>query len=472
MKKLFILAATVMASVSMSAAVTFTYLPGEAAGFTESDSLVAEKTVFIDNDCMTVKNAYESKYKLVGMMTDTAYAALRIGDVTVDYTRKSIQGTTNPTAGGGNPVLDMKAPNAGSCFYVEPKKDGYIYVAVKTTLNKQQFVFQGVVEQNGQVAGYQVGYDYLTMANPAKFIADNVGKPVPGAISVRVVGQGEINKLLAPSGMINAIAGTNLSVNGVGAMVFKVRKGVNYLVGTAGSKMMACGFGFSEEMVEVEALGSKNIDHTTEAGAKVTEDNYDNVILSKEENFFTQTYDEQPILVRVALPTNEPANDTTNIWSKYKVDKRDANGNPTAYKLNANIYAWVWGTKKDDTKEEGKWLQAAKSGNYYVLQIDGMKEVNLVLNADGAWGDANHQTDDIKGITGDICVRVGDVPADKDTKCGHVMLDCLTGEEIKEGFENIEMDGTKAVKFIGNDGKLYIHCNGVVYNVLGTVVAE
>ena len=52
------------------------------------------------------------------------------------------------------------------------------------------------------------------------------------------------------------------------------------------------------------------------------------------------------------------------------------------------------------------------------------------------------------------------------------MLDCLTGEELDEGFENIEMEGAKAVKFIGNDGKLYIRCNNTIYNALGTIVAE
>ena len=64
----------------------------------------------------------KTTYKVVGMMTDTAYSHLQIGDITVDYTTQRIQGQDNPTAGGANPVIDMKCPNAGACFKVNVKK--------------------------------------------------------------------------------------------------------------------------------------------------------------------------------------------------------------------------------------------------------------------------------------------------------------------------------------------------------------
>ena len=128
MKKIFFLAAAVAASMNMMAVVEFHYLPTagdkNAAGveFNTTDKVtVPAGEVFITGEAFDVYNAYETTYKVVGMMTDTAYSHLQIGDVTVDYTIQRIQGQDNPTAGAGNPVIDMKAPNKGACFKVTVK---------------------------------------------------------------------------------------------------------------------------------------------------------------------------------------------------------------------------------------------------------------------------------------------------------------------------------------------------------------
>lgn len=466
MKKIFFFAAAMAASMSMMAQVDFQYLPTagdtNAAGveFNKNDKVsVAAGEVLATGTNFVVKNAYATTYKAVGMLTDTAYAALQIGDVTVDYNTVRIQGQDNPTAGGANPVIEMKTPNAGACFKLDVTKDGYIYVAVKTTPNKQQFVFESAVENNGVVGGSMVGYQYLMQANKAN-----------GTMSVEFIGDAD-NYLMAPPAMpYTYFTSSAFSTNGVGVLAFRVYADASpYIFGTAGSKMMACGVGFSETPVEVKAIGSKNIDHTTPAGAKVSEDNYADVVLTDNtaDTYQTINLSERPIFVKVLLPTNEPANDTTNIWAKYIVSERNADGSAKTIKLNANIYAWVWGKDKAGADVEGKWLQAAKSGNYYVLQLDGYSEAGLVLNADGNWDGGNrHQTVDIPSVTSDICVRVGDVPAD-DQKCEVVMLDCLTGEPTT-AVENVE--AAMGEKFIGRDGQLYIRSNGHVYNVLGAVV--
>ncbi|MBQ0035234.1 MAG: hypothetical protein KBS77_08080, partial [Bacteroidales bacterium] len=263
------------------------------------------------------------------------------------------------------------------------------------------------------------------------------------------------------------------STNGVGVLAFRVYAEASpYIFGTAGSKMMAVGVGFSETPVEVKAIGSKGIKALKPEWTG--EDNYDDVVLTDKtaSTYKTVNLSERPIFVKVALPANEvkskyAAEDTTNIWAKVIVDKAATETTPATYKLNANIYAWVWGKDKEGADVDGKWLQAAKSGNYYVLQLDGYSEVGIVLNADGNWDGGNrHQTVDIAGVTSDICVRVGDVPADNQ-KCEVVMLDCLTGEPTT-AVENVE--AAMGEKFIGRDGQLYIRSNGHVYNVLGAVV--
>lgn len=139
----------------------------------------------------------KTTYKVVGMMTDTAYSHLQIGDITVDYTTQRIQGQDNPTAGGANPVIDMKCPNVGACFKVNVKKDGYLYVAVKSTPNKQQFVFEGVVESNGVVAGTMVGFQYLSMSRNTGAAFGNPN----GGVCVEYVGTGDFNELMAPPAM-------------------------------------------------------------------------------------------------------------------------------------------------------------------------------------------------------------------------------------------------------------------------------
>ncbi len=458
MKKIFILAASVLASVSMMAQVDFQYLPtvddqptGVEAPFGSDKVKVPAGTVLAEGTNFTVKNAYETTYKAVGMMTDTAYCQLQLGDVTVDYRNERIQGQDNPTAGGGNPVLEMKAPNAGACYLVEVKADGWLYVAVKTTPNKQQFVFESVVNNEGNVAGTMVGYQYLMQANKEN-----------GTMSVEFVGDAELNQLMAPPAMpYTYFTDKSFSTNGVGVLAVRVYKdGSPYIVGTAGSKMMACGFGWSAEEVEVKAIGLKN--YTDKEG---NAQNYEDVVLSDKtaETYKTITLDEAPFFVKAQMPKNESELDSTkNIWNKAIDDGKGG------IKAANKMYAKMWGVKKDGTTEEGRMLEAAKSGSNFVFQIDGMKEYNIILSADAELSDIeNHQTVEITGLDDDLCVRVGDVP--ESGKCDAIILDCLTGDEIKDdALENviIEQESDKFIK----DGHLYIRNNGVIYNAVGSVV--
>lgn len=464
MKKVFFLASAIAASMSMMAAVDFKYLPTagdkSAAGteFTTKDKVeVTAGEKLAEGENFTVYNAYKTTYKVVGMMTDTAYCKLKIGDVTVDFTTSHIQGQDNPTAGGANPVIDMKCPNAGACFKVDVKKDGYLYVAVKSTPNKQQFAFEGVIESAGQIAGSMLGYQYLTMSN------NTTGTPVgtpDGALCVEYQGDAEYNYLQAPPAMPNAVYGSNYSTNGIGVLCIKVyADGSPYIVGTAGSKMMACGFGFSEEAVEVTAIGSKGIKALKPEWEY--NDNYEDVVLTNKDNIKVVDCSDAPIMLRAKIPANEAASDSA-IWNKTKDGK--ASVNMTAYVTTEGA--------------DPLFIASSKSGNYYVFQVDKLKKFNVrflagtvsALTEEGGYKGAYGDTEEIQNVTADACYQIdGFDAANKEQKCIVKTLDCVTGEEITAIDQVEALQVSK--KVIGADGQLQlIMADGTVYNAMGTMV--
>lgn len=468
MKKLFFFASALAMSMSMTAAVDFHYLPKAGdkndAGteFTTKDKVkVAAGEKLVEGANFTVYNAYETTYKVVGMMTDTAYSHLQIGDITVDYTTQRIQGQDNPTAGGANPVIDMKCPNAGACFKVNVKKDGYLYVAVKSTPNKQQFVFEGVVESNGVVAGTMVGFQYLSMSRNTGAAFGNPN----GGVCVEYVGKGKYNELMAPPAMPCNVLGGNYTTNGIGVLCVPVYKDAeNYIVGTAGSKMMACGFGFSEEKVAITAIGSKNI--KAQKPDYTGEDNYEDVLLTDAKYLVKQDCSEKPIMLRAKIPANEKC-DSISIWNTGVSDGKGG------IKASINMTGYVWADGVDP-----QFIAMSKSGSYYVLQVDKMKKFNVIFLAgkvtgwDAATGYKGNygQTVNIEGITADACYQITGFDAtNKEQKCTIQALDCLTGEELT-ALENTT--ATKvARKVITADGQLQlIMADGTIFNVLGTTI--
>ena len=403
----------------------------------------------------------KTTYKVVGMMTDTAYSHLQIGDITVDYTTQRIQGQDNPTAGGANPVIDMKCPNAGACFKVNVKKDGYLYVAVKSTPNKQQFVFEGVVESNGVVAGTMVGFQYLSMSRNTGAAFGNPN----GGVCVEYVGTGDFNELMAPPAMPCNVLGGNYTTNGIGVLCVPVYKDAeNYIVGTAGSKMMACGFGFSEEKVAITAIGSKNI--KAQKPDYTGEDNYEDVLLTDAKYLVKQDCSEKPIMLRAKIPANEKC-DSISIWNTGVSDGKGG------IKASINMTGYVWADGVDP-----QFIAMSKSGSYYVLQVDKMKKFNVIFLTgkvtgwDAATGYKGNygQTVNIEGITADACYQITGFDAtNKEQKCTIQALDCLTGEELT-ALENTT--ATKvARKVITADGQLQlIMADGTVFNVLGTTI--
>lgn len=452
MKKIFFLAASLLAGMNMMAAVDFHYLPTagdkNAAGteFNTSDKVeVPADEVFITADAFEVRNAFATTYKVVGMMTDTAYNELRIGDVVVDYKTQRIQGQDNPTAGGANPVIDMKCPNAGAAFKVTVKKDGYLYVAVKSTPNKQQFVFEGIAESAGSYSGTMVGCYYLTMSNNTS--GSPIGNP-DGCIRVEYKGESELNELLAPPAMpYTYLRDDAYSINGIGVLCVAVYADAEtYIVGTAGSKMMACGFGFSEELVDVTAIGCQDKEGVQHEDVVLYDADGDN------SGIVVADCSKKPIILKAKMPEETASVDA--VWNVLKEDG----------KSGANMSAYVWADGV-----EGSIRTMSKSGNNYVLQVDDLEKFNVYFLSGTELGANNAKTGDLLDVTADGCYAIGGFDAaNADQTCTIFVVDCTTGDVT--GLEETAV-AAKAQKVISADGQLRLVMeDGTVYNVLGTIV--
>jgi len=256
-KVLSLFAASMVASIAIAdSGIEFKYLPTagdkNAAGteFTSSDKVeVAEGEVLAQGTKFTVYNAYKTTYKAVGMMTDTAYNTIKINDIEVDYKTMRIQGQDNPTSNGGNPGLTIGVPDKGACYRINVKEDGMIIAFIKSTPNKNFFAFDQVQNNNGTIIGNPIEYRYAAMANVAE---GTYGNP-NGLAQIYYKGDSVGNMLTnpeTPQYHYNTIDATN----GVGIIAIEVYKDEgDYIIGTGGSKIMACGFAFVPA-AEIETL--------------------------------------------------------------------------------------------------------------------------------------------------------------------------------------------------------------------------
>ena len=421
--------------------VEFHYLPtagdqpsGVESAFNTSDKIkVPAGTQFIAGDAFDVYNAYETTYKAVGVMADTAYAAAKIGDVEVSLLDSRIQGQDNPKASGDNPATTMTAPNTGACYKVDVKKDGYLYVITKSTPNKHQFAFEGVVENEGIVAGFSVGYTYAMMSVNSN--ENPIGNP-DGCLRLIYKGdENNYNHLMSPVGFLQdpyEWAGGTYSTNGVGVLTIPVFvEGSPYIIGTAGSKMMAAGFGFSETEQDVWAIGSKNVakhdgksfDDVQLTGAAVAE-NTIVVDLSKKEA--------DPIKVSLTIP---------EAWN-----------HDTDTTFNKMYYSVDNGTWKEMTKGNGVWEASIKDWDGFSIKFQRDYNGELDIFADYISVAYNN-------ITEDICLVMSLVANDYCTltTCGGTDLDEIQVENL-------------SAKKVMIDGNMFILREGALFNALGAQV--
>lgn len=196
---------------------------------------------FIDGEAFDVYNAFETNYRTIAMMV-SSYEAISIGGIRVSYLRDRIQGQDNPkTAKIENLFVAMEPPVQGSCYKVVLHEAGYLYVVFKTTPNKAPFVYD--VEN-----GYYHGCKFLSISDNT---SGGFGNPA-GGVCVEYKGDSIYNRLQSPPSLPCEVLGGTYTSNGVGVVYAHLQAGT-YLMGSDGSKMMAVGFGFSENEEEVVA---------------------------------------------------------------------------------------------------------------------------------------------------------------------------------------------------------------------------
>jgi len=448
MKKILFFAACTLASMSMMAAqpsVEFHYLPtagdknAKGDAFTTSDKVAVEADeVFITGTNFTVKNAYATTYKVVGMMTDTAYNTMMIGDTEVDYKIQRIQGQDNPKdAAGGNPGTSLLVPTQGACFKVEVSKAGVLMVAVKTTPNKAQFAYSDLTSAGGALAGTPNQFSYLTMSNNTS--GTPIGNP-DGCMQAFYQGD-QFGELHGAPEMINTLYGNGgYNTNGVGVLMIQVDPIMSpYIIGTGGSKMMACGFGFvaSDDAnlanLTVVAKGCKDKDGNEHADVTLFNSSLmTNPNLKVQDCSYTPNY----ITVTGFMPDTWVA-DTVG-YGQYSLKKKfgcyiwgdgitAAIHEMTVDKDNASKYSYKMALNPSTTST----INAIFINSHLVVTGEGEAakgSVSIDWN-----GDAN-QTVDLTNITADICYIVTNQAAAKATAV--VDEDCDGTTALKNVYEN------------------------------------
>ena len=260
MKKLFLFAAALVASVSLSAQLNVEFcaldsaklasVAGELATKTYSADPIAAGTVFHDGTYMKVSLPFAQQLQWVSAaQPNGAHKKIQINDVEVNM-NEGIQGKDNPKdADGNNPCNVIVPPTQGACYQVNVKEDGWVVVLHKATSNKQYFVFE-----NGNCVGYKFGM--MTYADNADKIGDNgllqyilTGDPanynyLTAATIEQLTGFPKIEfveNYLNVDTVASGISPGTYKQNGVSAIAFLGYKDCTYLVGAAGSKMTCAG---------------------------------------------------------------------------------------------------------------------------------------------------------------------------------------------------------------------------------------
>ena len=277
MKKIFLFAAAIVASATLSAEVSFDVcnldsakfasVAGELATKTYTTDKVAAGTVLHNGTEMKVTLPFAQQLQWVSAaQPNGAHKKVVFGaaDFQINM-NEGFQGKDNPKdADGGNPCNTLTAPTQGACYQVEAKADGWVVVLHKATSNKQYFVFE-----NGSPLGYKFGM--MTYKDSTENLLGN------GLLQYILTGDAEYNyldttilyentgfkKIAFVEDYVNdtttsGVAWEGYKKSGVSAVAFLAYEGCKYLVGAAGSKMTCAGIVFVKGLngtLSVKALG-------------------------------------------------------------------------------------------------------------------------------------------------------------------------------------------------------------------------
>ncbi len=240
MKKILLFASAVMVCAAVSAQ-EYALIDTTAAGITSAGTALTAGTVMAQSTNVVMKAAFDDTYKANSAAAND-FVSISFGETEIALT-SGAQGATNPKDGdGGNPCNTLVAPVSGAAYQLEVSVDGYLYVINKMTSNKQYFVFE---------EGSPIGYKASMQTNGDL-----------GVITVEVKGEGEYNYVSESIKKVEVIAGAeedSYKQSGTGVICFPAFAGCKYLVGAAGSKMMAGGFFFAPSAVSSIVLKGDGI---------------------------------------------------------------------------------------------------------------------------------------------------------------------------------------------------------------------
>lgn len=444
MKKFFLFAAALVASMSMMADVDFAYNKGVGDAYADATEVSSTEVTVPANEVMAqgthfvVKNKFQVNYKAVGVMADTAYSHLDINGTIVDFTTNRVQGQTNPVKVDG-----LKMPTGGACYELTVDQDGYFIVFVKATRNKQQFVFENVTEAGGVAVATPIEFYYNFMTNNTTDAFFGKENGTNGLAEVYYKGDegGELHQ--APGTPASMYTNSSYAKDGCGFMMFKVLKDyAPYVFGTWGSKMMATGFAFVPEA----DFASLNI---VAKGSVTAENTYADVTLwpAAEQVVSDLSVAPKKFKINATMP-DAWMNDTEHGYNAESTTKK-----------KCSVY--IWGTNLDGKIYEMGAVKDAEGNQTndftYTFESAVVDQINCIFINGTAWdGDAN-QTVDINNLAeGEHCfvVTAGTGKA--------------TVESCASALEGVEISNVSD-KFI-HEGHLYIQKNGVIYNAMGAVV--
>lgn len=256
MKKFFLFAAALVASVSVNAQ----YISLSKEGLNQDEAVaVAAGTSFGANDEIATSAAFDDTYKVVGIKHE-GYYDFQIDGAAVGADTLGIQGQTNPKdADGSNPANACTKVATGAVLQINATHDGWIYVFHKASSNKQYMVFENEIP-----VGYKFGM-VTTDAN-GYFGTENAIYP----IEYEIEGNNELNQItdsrkilfaedyakLAINPEDTTIGKADYKRNGLSVIAFQCFANCKYWVHATGSKISATGVAYYASEKDVYVLNN------------------------------------------------------------------------------------------------------------------------------------------------------------------------------------------------------------------------
>ena len=244
MKKILLSAVALVAAMSANAQVF--QMDGESHGMTSDLSGVEAGYAWGSIDgAVDISNAFETQHKVVDCKNNSYTKVVIDGNEIL--TKGGVQGNDNPKdADGGNPALTLLPAVGGAVVQIDAKKDGWVYIVAKLSVNKNYVVFE-----EGTPIGYKIAMEVKEDRYPTN------------VINLEIKGSGEYNYVTFenhPDGILQigqeTVGEKDIKVNGLGVFYFPVAKDCKYLAHATGSKISWSGVYFAEKEATTVAVAN------------------------------------------------------------------------------------------------------------------------------------------------------------------------------------------------------------------------